>query len=131
VPTSKVSLFLRDTLTFFGGGVFLGYGLSRIPLTGFTEKNVVTLLIGLGNIALLRSGLRLRYVGFWSLMAGAIGVAYFIALKLGGYPRVAAFEGRALWLSAGWYGLLLIVGLAAIRRLGNRPDAEMDARGDA
>ena len=93
MPTSKVSLFLRDTLTIFGGGVFLGYGLSRIPLTGFTEKNVVTLLIGLGNITLLRSGPRLRYVGFWSLMAGAIGVAYFIALKLEGYPRVAAFEG--------------------------------------
>jgi len=107
-----------------GGGAVLAYGLSRIPLTGLSEKTVVTLLIGCANIALLRSSLRLRYAGYCALVSGAIGMIYFISVKAGVYPLVAAFGGRSAVVSAGWYSLLLVAGLWIIRRVRNRSNAE-------
>ena len=84
----------------------------------------MTLLIGCANIALLRSSLRLRYAGYCALISGAIGMIYFISVKLGVDPFVAAFGGRSAVVSAGWYGLLLLAGLWIIRHVSNQSDAE-------
>jgi hypothetical protein len=107
-----------------GGGSLVAYGLSRIPLTGLSEKTFVSLLIGCANIALLRSSLRLRYAGYFALMSGAIGMIYFISVKAGVYPFVAAFGGRSSVVSTGWYGLLLVAGLWIVRRVRNQSNAE-------
>jgi hypothetical protein len=128
VPGSKDGRFLLDAMLFFGGGSVLAYGLSRLPLTGLTEKTVVTLLIGCANIALLRSSLRLRYAGYWAMVSGAIGMSYFISVKVGVYPFVTVFGGRWSVISAGWYSLLLVAGLWIIRRVRNQLIAEPAAK---